>query len=60
MPRGSVICLIVTKSKLKKGRGCTQGRDHGGPEENKIIDHLIVGSMPWNFDKAMVATTIFS
>ena len=59
MPRGSVICLIVVRSKVKEGgEDAPKVETVGHLKKMKSSTHLIVGSTPQNFHKAIVASTM--
>jgi len=60
MPWGSVICLIVIRSKVKEGgEDVPRAETMGDLKKMKLSTHLIAGSTPWNFSKAIVAPTTF-
>jgi len=58
MPRGSIICLIVDGSKVKEeGEDVPRVETIWDLKKMKLLTHLIMGSTPWNFSKAIVMST---
>ena len=56
----AIICLIVTRSKVKEGgEDAPRVETMGDLKKMKLSTHLIVGSTPQKFSKAIVASTMF-